>query len=165
MTLLILAVILVGGFVMLSVAPRLGLLRSLSVARRGQIALAFVFLFTGAGHFAQTDQMAQMLPPWVPARGFVVLASGVVEWLLAGALMVGKYPRLVGMSVIAFLVLVFPGNVYAAINRVDFGGHGAGPAYLLIRAPFQLFLIAWAYWFAVRLPRQSPAAQNRGQSG
>ena len=25
-------------------------------------------------------------------------------------------------------------------------GHGAGPAYLLVRIPFQLFLIGWIYW-------------------
>jgi uncharacterized membrane protein len=33
---------------------------------------------------------------------------------------------------------------------VDIGGHAAGPAYLLIRLPLQLILIAWAWWFGVR---------------
>jgi len=33
---------------------------------------------------------------------------------------------------------------------VEMGGHGAGPAYLLLRVPFQFLLIGWAYWFAVR---------------
>jgi uncharacterized membrane protein len=49
--------------------------------------------------------------------------------------------------------------VYAAINRVEMGGHGAGPMYLLVRAPFQLLLIGWAYWFAVR-----PGARSRAAS-
>jgi uncharacterized membrane protein len=48
-------------------------------------------------------------------------------------------------------------NVYAAINRVDMGGHGAGPMYLLVRAPFQLLLIGWAYGFAVRTGARSSA--------
>jgi uncharacterized membrane protein len=37
-----------------------------------------------------------------------------------------------------------PVNVYSAIQRVPFGGHEVGPAYLLIRVPFQLLLIWWA---------------------
>lgn len=35
-------------------------------------------------------------------------------------------------------------------DRVEMGGHGAGPAYLLLRVPFQFLLIGWAYRFAVR---------------
>jgi uncharacterized membrane protein len=94
------------------------------------------------GHFIQTDGMVQILPAWVPARTAIVWASGIVEWLLAAGLLAGRYPRLVGIAVIVSLVGVFPGNLYGAINRVDFGGHGGGPSYLLVRATFQLLLIA-----------------------
>ncbi|HYX71759.1 MAG TPA: hypothetical protein VE732_03240, partial [Nitrososphaera sp.] len=41
---------------------------------------------------------------------------------------------------------LLPANIYSAINRVDFGGHGIGPAYLLVRVPFQLFVIWWIYF-------------------
>lgn len=54
------------------------------------------------------------------------------------------------LFLIAFLILVFPASIYAALNRVDMGGHEMGPMYLLARAPLQLLLIGWAYWFAVR---------------
>jgi len=30
------------------------------------------------------------------------------------------------------------------------GGHAAGPKYLWVRAPLQLVLAAWTWWFAVR---------------
>jgi uncharacterized membrane protein len=143
-TLLVLVLILAGTFALLSAARRL------PAQRRGQISLAVLFLFTGLGHFVQTSQMAEMLPPFVPLRIPLVLLSGVVEWLLAIGLLIPRYARVAAMAAIAFLILVFPGNVYAAMHRVDFGGHGAGPAYLLVRAPFQLLLIGWAYWFAVR---------------
>jgi uncharacterized membrane protein len=144
MTLFVLVLILVGTFGLLTAGRRLG------AARRGQISLAALFLFTGLGHFVQTSQMAEMLPPFVPLRIPLVLLSGVFEWLLAIGLLVPRFAPVAGMAAIAFLILVFPGNIYAAMHRVDFGGHGAGPAYLLVRAPFQLLLIAWAYWFAVR---------------
>jgi uncharacterized membrane protein len=94
--------------------------------------------------------MVEMLPPWVPGRIGIIWASGALEWLLALGLLVPRYSRLAGLCAIAFLVFVFPGNVYAAVNRVDMGGHGGGPAYLLVRGSFQLLLIAWAYWFAAR---------------
>jgi len=54
------------------------------------------------------------------------------------------------LFLIAFLILVFSANIYAALNRVDMGGHEMGPMYLLARPPLQLLLIGWAYWFAVR---------------
>lgn len=54
------------------------------------------------------------------------------------------------LFLIAFLILVFPANIYAALNRVDMGGHEWGPMYLLARVPLRLLLIGWAYWFAVR---------------
>jgi uncharacterized membrane protein len=152
-TLLVLLAILFGTFALLTAARHVGPLHGLNAGRRGQISLAILFLFTGLGHFVQTAQMAEMLPPAVPFRPLLVLVSGVFEWLLSLGLLIPRYARTAGIAAIVFLIVVFPGNVYAAINRVDFGGHGAGPAYLLVRAPFQLLLIAWAYWFAVRNDR------------
>ncbi len=149
MTLIVLLVVLLGTFGLLT-ARTVWRWGGLDTGRRGQISLAVLFVFTGLGHFVQTAQMAEMLPPAVPFRTGLVLASGVFEWLLAAGLFIPRYARIGGIAAIAFLILVFPGNVYAALNRVDVGGHGAGPAYLLVRAPFQLLLIAWAYWFAVR---------------
>jgi uncharacterized membrane protein len=58
-----------------------------------------------------------------------------------------------GICVIAFLIVVLPANIYAAIHRVDVGGHSLGPMYLLVRVPLQLILIGWTYWFAVRRTR------------
>jgi uncharacterized membrane protein len=154
MTLLILLSILVGSFGLLTAAGKLTHSGRIDMRRRGQISLALLFVFTGVGHFVQTEQMVEMLPGWVPNRTVIVWASGVFEWVLAAGLLIPRYARLAGVCAIAFLVLVFPGNVYAAMNRVEMGGHGAGPAYLLVRAPFQLLLIAWAYWFAVRRPER-----------
>jgi uncharacterized membrane protein len=58
--------------------------------------------------------------------------------------------RPTGLALIVFLIAILPSNIYAAIERVPFGGHEAGPAYLWVRVPFQLFVIGWIYWFAVR---------------
>jgi len=68
----------------------------------------------------------------------------------AAGLLVPHLCRLTGIYLIAFLILVLPANIYAAINRVEMGGHSMGPPYLFIRIPLQLILIIWTYWFAVR---------------
>lgn len=149
MTLLVLLLILVVTFGVVRVAgARAG--HRVNASRAGQISLALLFLFTGLGHFAETEQMAKMLPPELPGRTAVILVSGLIEWMLAFALLTPRYAFVGGVAAIVFLVVVFPGNVYAALNRVDFGGHGAGPVYLWVRAPFQVLLIVWAYVFAVR---------------
>ncbi len=126
--------------------PDLGI----GAGRAGRIGLAAVFVFTALGHFARARAMAEMLPPWVPARLPIIWATGLVEAGFAAALVRAGDTRVAGLAVIAFLLLVFPANVSAATRRVNFGGHGRGPAYILPRAALQLFLIAWAYWFAVR---------------
>jgi uncharacterized membrane protein len=49
--------------------------------------------------------------------------------------------KLTGVFLILMLEGLLPANVYSAVNRVEFRGHCAGPLYLLVRIPFQLFAI------------------------
>lgn len=117
---------------------------------RGRAGISLVFAFTGLGHFIKTSAMAQMLPGWVPMRLALIYATGVFELLAAVAILITPLSRDVGLAICAFLLLILPSNIYAAFQRVDFGGHAAGPMYLLVRIPLQLFLIGWVYWFALR---------------
>ena len=115
-----------------------------------RLGLALVFAFAALGHFVKTDAMAEMLPPSVPRRRALIQVSGIFELLLAMLLLAWPKARLLGLTIIGFLVAIFPANVYAAFQRISFGGHSAGPIYLLVRAPVQLLLILWTYWFVVR---------------
>ena len=116
----------------------------------GAIGLALLFLFTGSGHFLQTEPMAEMLPPWIPARVALVYATGVLEFALAIGFLIPETRRSAGWMAAAVLVLFFPANIYAAMNHIPMGGHAWGPVYLLVRAPLQLAILAWVYWFALR---------------
>lgn len=42
--------------------------RDVGLRDAGVFGLTLLFILTAVGHFADTDSMAQMLPPWVPAR-------------------------------------------------------------------------------------------------
>jgi uncharacterized membrane protein len=117
---------------------------------RGRAGISLVFAFTGVGHFIRTSAMTQMLPDWVPLRVPLIYATGVFELLAAVAILIAPLSRVVGLAICAFLLLILPSNIYAAFQRVNFGGHAAGPVYLLVRVPLQLFLVGWVYWFALR---------------
>jgi uncharacterized membrane protein len=52
---------------------------------------------------------------------------------------------LTGTRLILMLLVFLPAKIYSAIYRVNFGRHSAGPAHLLARILFQLFLIWWTY--------------------
>jgi uncharacterized membrane protein len=119
---------------------------------RGRIATTCVFLFTGMGHFLQSQPISEMIPLAVPKpyRLPIIYASGVFEIVAAIAVLVPGWSRAGGILLCLFLVAVLPANIDAAIRRVPFGGHGVGPSYLLLRVPLQILLLCWIYWFEVR---------------
>ena len=90
--------------------------------------------------------MSEMLPAAVPFRIEFVYLTGVLELLGAIGVWIPRLTKLTGLLLILMLVGLLPVNVYSAINRVEFGGHAAGPLYLLVRIPFQLFAIWWTYF-------------------
>jgi uncharacterized membrane protein len=116
----------------------------------GRLGLAAAFVFFAAGHFMATETLATMFPPFVPRPELIVYVTGIVEALIAMGLIVPQTRRLAGIAAICVLIAFFPANIYAAFMRADVIGHAWGPVYLLIRAPFQLLLIGWAWWFVLR---------------
>ena len=100
----------------------------------------------GIAHFAAPRPFAQHLPEVVPFRPEIVAISGLFELILAAGL-VGprRFRRPAGIALAAFLVLVFPANVYAAVSQVPIDGVPAGWG-RWARLPLQLPLIAAALW-------------------
>lgn len=137
--------------VFLCVAPLLGRLlwtgrAPEDPAKYGSIGLGMAFCFFALGHFAITDEMVQMLPVWVPQRLAIIYATGVLEVVIALAIFMPSRRRVGGLAAATVLVLFFPANVYAAINHIGADAHKIGAAYLWIRAPLQMFLLAWTLW-------------------
>lgn len=95
--------------------------------------------------------MAAMVPPQIPERFHmpIIYLSGIFELAVAIAVLIPPLTKITGLLACAFLVLVLPSNIDSAFRRVPFGGHEAGPIYLLVRIPLQILLIVWIYWFAV----------------
>lgn len=110
-------------------------------ARRG---LAGAMIVAGISHFARVDPFVQHLPDWIPAREALVYLTGAIEIALGVALFRSTRDRAtVGRWVAAYLVAVFPANIYVAVADVDVTGQPGGfQAWL--RLPLQVLFIAWA---------------------
>ena len=145
MTLLFLLLILTVPYLLLTVADRWISGLTVAPATRARVGLSLFFIFTSIGHFVRAREMAEMLPPSVPFRTGIIYITGILELLGAIGLWIPRLVRLTGLCLILMLVCFLPANIYAAFSRVDFGGHGEGPAYLLLRVPFQFLLIWWTY--------------------
>ena len=156
MTLLILLLLLVGPYLILTLAGNLVPALRISRVNRAKVGLSLFFIFTTIGHFIRSEEMATMLPPTVPYRVELIYLTGIFELLGAIGVWIPRLTRLTGLLLIIMLIGILPANIYSAIERVDFGGHQAGPLYLLVRLPFQLFVIWWTYfatdqkWFQQR---------------
>lgn len=146
MTLLFLLLLLTAPYFILTLVGKWVHSFQTAPVTRASVGLSLFFIFTSVGHFVSTEGMARMLPDFVPYRVELIYLTGVLELLGAVGVWIPRLTRLAGFLLILMLIGLLPANVYSAINRVDFGGHGVGPAYLLVRVPFQLFVIWWTYF-------------------
>ena len=117
------------------------------IARRVVLVLVFAWVFLGGiAHFAATDLEMRIVPPWIPAPRFVVLATGVLELAGAAAIAWRATRRAGGIALFLLTIAVTPANVYMLQRPELFGV----PVWLLVaRLPLQRVLvaaIAWSTW-------------------
>jgi uncharacterized membrane protein len=114
-----------------------------TAARTG---LAIAMIFAGAAHWLMPTPFVQHLPEWVPAPEALIFLTGGLEVALGLALFLRQpWRRLAGLALAAYLVAVFPSNIYVAVANVDVDGQPGG-WYPWARLPFQVLFIAWALW-------------------
>ncbi len=112
-------------------------------ARQG---LGIALIAAGISHLVDATPFQQHLPDFVPAAAAIVVVSGVIEIVLGLALIVARSSvRRVGLIAAAFLVGVFPANVYVAVADVEVDGLPGG-IYRWIRLPLQAIFVGWAWW-------------------
>jgi uncharacterized membrane protein len=142
-----------------------------STRRAALLGMATAMVFAGAAHWLMPTPFVQHLPPWVPAALALVLVTGVIEIGLGAALLLRQpWRRRAGLALAAYLVAVFPANVYVAVADVAVDGQPGG-WYAWLRLPFQALFVAWALWstgwdnrqlraVAARLGGSAPRAED-----
>jgi len=122
------------------------------LALSGRISLSAMLVFSAIGHFVFTKGMSLMLPNFVPFKSALVYVTGFIEILFAIAIFFPNYRMLTAWLIIAFLIVVLPTNIYAAIKQLDYQKatfNGNGIKYLWFRIPLQIFFIVWTYFSTI----------------
>ena len=118
----------------------------------GRILLAAFMVYAGTGHFTNTTSVLAQVPTFLPAKEFVVYASGVVEIALGLTLLLSrKYRVQVGIALALFYLAIFPGNISQVLTNTSAFGLDTDQA-RGIRLLFQPVLVIWALWCSGALP-------------
>ncbi|MFJ1330459.1 DoxX family protein [Capnocytophaga canimorsus] len=124
-----------------------------AISISGRLALSIMFLFTATGHFFFTKGMAMMIPEFLPYKIEIVYVTGVLELLFSVGILLPKTRKLTAWSIIIFLFLVLPANIYASLHHINYQTatfDGNGTDYLWFRIPMQLLLVFWTYFFCLK---------------
>ena len=121
----------------------------MSIAKRVLLwVMGAFYVWAGLAHFLRPDFYVVMMPPYLPWHYELVILSGVAEVLCGVGVLIPKTRVLAAWATIALLVAVFPANIHVAFNDIPVFGATEGPGPIgYLRLPFQLVLIAWAYWY------------------
>lgn len=98
-------------------------------------------LLAGAGllHFARPEPYDGLIPPFLPNPRAWTYASGAAELACAAAVALPRTRRVGGLATAVLFVVVFPANLYLAVEP---GGVPRWAA--LARLPLQVPLVLWA---------------------
>ncbi|MBD3628205.1 hypothetical protein [Cyclobacterium sp.] len=116
-----------------------------------RILLGSLMTLAGIGHLTfQRQEFQAQVPRWLPDdpafMDFVVLSSGIVEICLGlSMIFLWKQQIKVGITLAAFYILIFPGNISQYTNGISAFGLDTDQK-RLIRLFFQPVLILWALW-------------------
>ncbi|MBW3086973.1 hypothetical protein KEM60_03203 [Austwickia sp. TVS 96-490-7B] len=114
----------------------------------GRVALGALLIRAGMTHFgAQRREYAEIVPDWFPVdKDATVAVSGVAEIAQGAALIaLPSQQRKLGCLAAAFLVAVFPANIWQYTQRKESFGMDDDRK-RLIRLAIQPAFIAWSLW-------------------
>ena len=111
-----------------------------------RVALGTFLVFAGISHFRSPQSFMAQVPPFFPAKEFLIQFSGVIEIALGSSLvLLGKYQAKAGMIAAAFFIIIFPGNISQFVTGTSAFGLDTDLA-RAIRLLFQPVLVLWALW-------------------
>lgn len=141
-------IVLIFGFLISFAAIKI-LKQEYKLNLAARIAMTLMLIFTAIGHFVFTKGMAMMIPKFIPFKISLIYITGIFEIIIAIGLLFENLKTTFGWTLIIFLVLMLPANIYAALNNVSYQEatyNGSGISYLWFRIPLQLLFIIWTYF-------------------
>jgi uncharacterized membrane protein len=110
-------------------------------------AMIFTYLFAGAAHFLKFDYFLSLQPDFMPVPALMVRLSGLILLLFGSFLVWPAARRWTCNTILLYWALGIPLNLYI----LSAGGAGIplSREALWARIPFQIGLIAWAWWHRI----------------
>jgi len=137
-----------------------------------RLGLAVMFAFTGSTHFTEMKHdYAAMVPPPFTGQLWVIYLTGLLEIAGAVGLLMSPTRRPAGICLLLLLLALFPANVYAAMQGVQF--RSAPPTDIALRGLIQAVFLFTVWWSTIAVPGDfgkppipplEPTAENRGGS-
>ncbi|WP_344852891.1 DoxX family protein [Pedobacter jeongneungensis] len=112
---------------------------------------AIFYVLAGCNHFLSTAVYYGIMPKWLPAPGFLIYFSGVLEMVFGFLLLFKKTRKLAAILIILMLIAFMPAHIYM-IQKAPFmlGSIEITPLIAWLRLPFQLLFIGWAWYYYKR---------------
>ncbi len=107
--------------------------------------MAVIYIVAGLNHFRIPEFYLQMMPPYLPEPLFLIYLSGICEVTFGALLFFKKTRRLAAVGIILMLIAFMPAHIY--MYQLGGARFEVSDFILLIRMPFQLVLIGWAYMY------------------
>jgi len=112
---------------------------------------ALFYILAGCNHFLSTAVYYGIMPKWLPAPGFLIYFSGVLEIVFGFLLLFKKTRKLAAVLIILMLIAFMPAHIYM-IQKAPFmlGKIEITTIIAWARLPFQLLFISWAFYYYKR---------------
>ena len=137
--------VLLGSLVVYRAAGAAGVMLFNTWMVSARFALATMFVFTAASHFAPMKKdLISMVPPVLPRPDLLVFATGVLELAGAAGLLFPATRLWAAFGLIMLMGAMLPANVSAARREIAIRGRHVTPLWL--RLPMQAFFMAWAWY-------------------
>jgi|SRR5215472_10547344 len=138
-------VVLFGSLVVYRAAGAAGVTLFSAWMVSARFALATMFVFTAASHFAPMKKdLIAMVPSSLPRPDLLVFATGVLELAGAAGLLLAATRFWAACGLILLMAAMLPANVSAARRGIEIRGRRVTPLWL--RVPIQALFMAWAWY-------------------
>jgi uncharacterized membrane protein len=109
---------------------------------------ALFYILAGCNHFLSTAVYYVIMPEWLPAPGFLIYFSGVLEIVFGFLLLLKKIRKLAAVLILLMLIAFIPVHIYM-IQKAPFmlGKIMITPLIAWLRLPFQLVFMGWAWYY------------------
>ena len=105
------------------------------------------YIYIGIRHFTEPDFFLSIMPNYLNFHLELIYLSGFFEVLFGLMLLFDKYRVLAAKGLILLLIVVFPANIYLTQSPLAQSLLEITQATAIIRLPFQVLFILFAYWF------------------